>query len=104
MITINCSFVDWFSKYSFLSECRYVKSNTEVYKHPLQRLYILCSPENDVLVDKHNNILCFEDPSQFKKMVPFRNCRIQQIIVYHLFQMIDSRDDIGVIIKKIKRF
>lgn len=101
MITINSSFVDWFSKHSFLSECRYVKSNTEVYKHPLHRLYILCSPENDVLVDKHNNILCFEDPSQFKKLVPFRNCRIQQIIVYYLFQMIDSRDDIGVIIKKI---
>lgn len=101
MITINCSFVDWFSKYSFLSECRYVKSNTESYKDPLQILYILCSAENDVLMDKHNNILCFEDPSQFQKVVPFRESRIQKISIYQLLKIIDSRHDIGAIIKNI---
>lgn len=101
MITVNCSYVDWFSKQSFLSECRYVKSNIEAYKHYLKRLYILCSPTNDVLLDKHNTILCFEDPTHFRKIVPFKDCRIIHVIVYHLFQLVNSRHDIGVIIKKI---
>ena len=98
---VNISYVDWFSKYTFLSECRYVKSNVESLKCPSQILYVLCSTTNDVIVDKHNNILCFEDSYHFKKIVPLKDYSIQIVYEYHLFTLIDKRHDIGAIIKKI---